>query len=129
MHDGSHSVMASSATPDISYVNETGLSPNTQYTRHVHAYNAIGDSAGSDDGQVLAIGEEGNTTDNSDYNLIENSVLFHGGHDVVGEVDGDGVVPAEELLGEDLEAARRALAEVGRLVLRERGLREEQRGE
>jgi hypothetical protein len=41
-------------------------------------------SGGSDDGSVLDIGLEGSTSDLTRYNLIEDSVFFHGGHHVVG---------------------------------------------
>ncbi|MBI5234886.1 MAG: hypothetical protein HY886_01360 [Deltaproteobacteria bacterium] len=56
LHDADHAVKASSATPNLTYLDETGLTANTQYTRHVHAYNAVGDSAGSGDatGYTLA---------------------------------------------------------------------------
>ncbi len=47
LHDSSHVVKASSATPNLTYLDETGLEPNTQYTRHVHAYNSSGDSPAS----------------------------------------------------------------------------------
>jgi hypothetical protein len=40
-------------------------------------------AAGSDDGQVLGIGDEGSATDLTRYNLIEDCVFFHGGHHVV----------------------------------------------
>jgi len=39
VHDASHTVVASDATANLSYIDETGLSPNTQYTRHAIAYN------------------------------------------------------------------------------------------
>jgi len=41
-------------------------------------------SSGSDDGSVLDIGIEGSSTDLTRYNLIEDSVFFHGGHHVMG---------------------------------------------
>ena len=44
VHDMAHSTVAIDATPNISYVDETGLSANTQYSRHIHAYNGAGDS-------------------------------------------------------------------------------------
>lgn len=47
VHDSSHTVKASLATPDLLYLDETGLTANTQYTRHVHAYNASETSLGS----------------------------------------------------------------------------------
>ena len=39
---------------------------------------------GSDNGSVLDIGIEGSFTDLTRYNLIEDSVFFHGGHHVLG---------------------------------------------
>ncbi|OGQ98305.1 MAG: hypothetical protein A2521_11895 [Deltaproteobacteria bacterium RIFOXYD12_FULL_57_12] len=44
VHDASHAVKAFQETPNVGYVDETGLSPNTEYARHVHAYNFTGDS-------------------------------------------------------------------------------------
>lgn len=41
-------------------------------------------AGGSDDGSVLDIGIEGNSSDRTWYNLFENNVFFHGGHHVVG---------------------------------------------
>jgi hypothetical protein len=41
-------------------------------------------SGGSDDGSVLDVGAEGSSTDLTRYNLIEDSVFFHGGHHVIG---------------------------------------------
>jgi|SRR5579859_679956 len=34
-------------------------------------------------GTCFWIGDDGSTTDHSDYNLVENNVMFHGGHDVM----------------------------------------------
>lgn len=39
---------------------------------------------GSDDGSVLDIGNEESQTDLSKYNLIENNMMYHGGHHVLG---------------------------------------------
>jgi len=50
LHDASHNILVTDANPNLTYIDETGLSPNTQYTRHVHAYNGAGDSAVSGDG-------------------------------------------------------------------------------
>ncbi|KKL06817.1 hypothetical protein LCGC14_2592240, partial [marine sediment metagenome] len=47
IHNAAHSTVASNATADLSYVDETGLSANTQYTRHAHTYNGAGDSSAS----------------------------------------------------------------------------------
>ena len=49
LHDASHAVQASSATPNLSYLDETELTANTQYTRHVHAYKIDEDSLASAD--------------------------------------------------------------------------------
>ncbi|PIP21803.1 MAG: hypothetical protein COX39_00925, partial [Candidatus Nealsonbacteria bacterium CG23_combo_of_CG06-09_8_20_14_all_40_13] len=49
VHDSSNYVVATCATPNLTYCDETGLSPNTSYTRHVHAYNTAGDSSSSAD--------------------------------------------------------------------------------
>lgn len=47
VHDSSDAVKATSATQNLTYLDEGSLSPNTQYTRHVHAYNTGGDSLAS----------------------------------------------------------------------------------
>ncbi len=48
IYDGSGNVATSSATAGLSYLDETGLSINTQYTgRYVVAYNTYGNSASS----------------------------------------------------------------------------------
>lgn len=47
VHNSSHNIMAQQATPNLIYLDETGLSANTQYTRHIHAYNDDGDSGPS----------------------------------------------------------------------------------
>ena len=49
VHDSSNYVVATCATPNLTYCDETGLFPNTSYTRHVHAYNTAGDSSSSAD--------------------------------------------------------------------------------
>jgi hypothetical protein len=49
IHDASNTVKASSATPDLSYLDETELTANTQYTRHVHAYKTDEESLPSSD--------------------------------------------------------------------------------
>jgi hypothetical protein len=46
LHDGSHTLIATIPPNLTSYV-ETGLSENTQYTRHLHAVNANGQSPAS----------------------------------------------------------------------------------
>ncbi len=40
-------LVASSSSSNLTYIDETGLSENTQYARHVRAYNEFGDSANS----------------------------------------------------------------------------------
>ncbi|MBI2356751.1 DUF2341 domain-containing protein [Candidatus Dojkabacteria bacterium] len=44
VYDSSGSLLITCATPDITFCDETGLSPNTTYTRKVKAYNANVDS-------------------------------------------------------------------------------------
>jgi hypothetical protein len=63
------------------------INNNSQYNWIHHTQFSKGgecSSAGSDDGSVLDIGLEGSTSDLTRYNLIEDSVFFHGGHHVVG---------------------------------------------
>ncbi|MEW6018850.1 MAG: Ig-like domain-containing protein, partial [Pseudomonadota bacterium] len=55
VHDASHQVVASAAVADLAYLDEGGLSANTLYTRHVHAYNGAGDSGPSAEAQALTL--------------------------------------------------------------------------
>jgi hypothetical protein len=47
--DPGETVKVMSATPNLAYLDESGLTANTQYTRHVRAYNVTGDGAASAD--------------------------------------------------------------------------------
>ncbi|MDO8512530.1 MAG: DUF2341 domain-containing protein, partial [bacterium] len=48
LYDSANNLISTNATADLSYIEETGLSPNTQYSgRYVKAYNAYGESASS----------------------------------------------------------------------------------
>ena len=63
------------------------INGNSQYNWIHHSQFSKGGqctSGGSDDGSVLDIGNEGSSTDLTRYNLIEDSVFFHGGHHVMG---------------------------------------------
>jgi hypothetical protein len=51
---------------------------------HHCQFSKYGNLASRDSGSVLDIGSEESSTDISDYNLIENNILFHGGHHVLG---------------------------------------------
>ncbi|MHB8793818.1 MAG: Ig-like domain-containing protein, partial [Thermoleophilia bacterium] len=62
VHDALHVVMAEAAGPDLGYLDETGLTANTQYTRHIHAYNAIGDSTGSGEAYIYTLPTAPNLT-------------------------------------------------------------------
>ncbi len=51
---------------------------------HNCQFSKYGDySSGDDRGTVMDIGNEESQTDNSNYNLIENNTMFHGGHHVL----------------------------------------------
>ncbi|MHB8793845.1 MAG: beta strand repeat-containing protein, partial [Thermoleophilia bacterium] len=62
VHDALDNIKASSASPDLGYLDEVSLTANTQYTRHIHAYNAIGDSAGSGDATIYTLPTAPNLT-------------------------------------------------------------------
>ncbi|MBI4843276.1 MAG: Ig-like domain-containing protein [Nitrospirae bacterium] len=62
VHDSSNTVKASSATPNLSYLDETGLTANTQYTRHVHAYKTGEDSLGSGNASTYTLPATPNVT-------------------------------------------------------------------
>ncbi len=62
IHDASHSTMAADATINLGYIDETGLSANTQYTRHAHAYNGAGDSSGSSTASKYTLSATPNVT-------------------------------------------------------------------
>jgi hypothetical protein len=60
---------------------------NSQYNWIHHCQFSKGgecSAAGSDRGTVIDIGYEESSTDLTSYNLIEDSVFFHGGHHVMG---------------------------------------------
>ena len=59
---------------------------SSQYNQIHHCQFSKGGectAAGSDDGEVLGIGDESSATDLTRFNLIEDCVFFHGGHHVV----------------------------------------------
>ncbi len=62
VHDSAHTAVASLATPNLTYLDETGLTANTQYTRHIHAYNDGGDSPGSGDASRYTLSMPPNLT-------------------------------------------------------------------
>ncbi|MFH0739771.1 MAG: right-handed parallel beta-helix repeat-containing protein [bacterium] len=47
VYTNADAIATSSATANLTYLDETGLSENTQYTRHIKAYNSYGESASS----------------------------------------------------------------------------------
>jgi lysophospholipase L1-like esterase len=47
VYTNTDAIATSSATANLTYLDETGLSENTQYTRYVKAYNSYGESASS----------------------------------------------------------------------------------
>jgi len=53
-------------------------------TFHDYGYCDSGHGSGSGQGTLLDIGNEESGTDNSSYNVIENSTFYHGGHHVLG---------------------------------------------
>jgi hypothetical protein len=66
--------------------NHSVIMGSSQYNWIYNCQFSKGGSAndgGSDNGSVLDIGDEGNGTDYSYYNLIEDCTFFHGGHHVV----------------------------------------------
>ncbi len=61
LHDASHNVLGSASTnltyEGLVHITENGLLPNTVYTRHVHAYNASGESYASADASMRTLSE------------------------------------------------------------------------
>ncbi|MBI5870406.1 MAG: Ig-like domain-containing protein, partial [Actinobacteria bacterium] len=55
VHDALDNIKASSASPDLSFLDEAGLAANTSYTRHVHAYNGAGDSVASSSASIYTL--------------------------------------------------------------------------
>ncbi|RII27551.1 MAG: hypothetical protein CXR31_04735, partial [Geobacter sp.] len=49
LHDSGNTLKVSNVNAKSTYIDETGLAANTRYTRHLHAYNALGDSLPSGD--------------------------------------------------------------------------------
>ncbi len=52
LHDSGNTLKASNTNAKSTYVVESGLTANTRYTRHLHAYNALGDGLPSGDVSV-----------------------------------------------------------------------------
>ncbi|MFC1479682.1 hypothetical protein ACFL6F_03710 [Planctomycetota bacterium] len=58
---------------------------NSHYNRiNLCTFSGYGSYDADDNACVIDIGNEGNTTDTTSHNLIENSAFFHGGHHVMG---------------------------------------------
>lgn len=55
VHDSADAIVVQEATPDLTFLDETGLFANTRYTRHVHSYNSDGDSIGSADATLYTL--------------------------------------------------------------------------
>ena len=47
LYDSLNNLISTNSTADLSYIDETNLTPNTQYTRYIKAYNAGGESISS----------------------------------------------------------------------------------
>ena len=62
LHDPLHAIKAGTATQNAAYIDETSLAANTSHTRHVHAYNANGDSTGSTDASIYTMSVPPNVT-------------------------------------------------------------------
>nr|WP_246525805.1 hypothetical protein [Geomobilimonas luticola] len=63
LHDAAQTLKASVATPNLAWLDESGLSANTLYTRHLHAYNNVaGDSAASADMSAYTMAVPPNVT-------------------------------------------------------------------
>jgi uncharacterized protein (TIGR02145 family) len=58
LYDNSNNLISTNATADLSYIDETGLTPNTQYTgRYIKAYNSNGESQASQTASIYTIPE------------------------------------------------------------------------
>ncbi|MCX6791075.1 MAG: DUF2341 domain-containing protein [Candidatus Gribaldobacteria bacterium] len=57
VYTNADAIATSSATANLTYLDETGLSENTQYTRYVKAYNSYGESASSSATSTYALAD------------------------------------------------------------------------
>lgn len=95
------------------------LNGNSQYNWIHHCQFSKGGectSGGEDFGQVLDIGTDSSYTDLTRYNLIEDSVFFHGGHHLMGLYAGYNIVRNNYFHNEEWSRGRgnRTLYMVGR---------------
>ena len=66
LQDSSHTVKVEDATENLSFIDESSLSSNTEYIRHVHAFNNAGDSVGSNDMTLYTLSDNPNGATASD---------------------------------------------------------------
>lgn len=57
LYDNLDNLISTTATPDISSIDESGLSENTQYTRYVKAYNGYADSTASANASIYSFAD------------------------------------------------------------------------
>ena len=75
VYTNADAIATSSATANLTYLDETGLSENTQYTRYVKAYNSYGESASSSATSTYTLinAPSGLSFDTPDYVCLWNS--------------------------------------------------------
>jgi Kelch motif/Galactose oxidase, central domain len=76
LHNSDNTFEIKTATGAVKHIDETGMAANTLYTRHVHAYNAAGDSPPSGDYSVHTLSAPPNVSANKATSTWYNTVDF-----------------------------------------------------
>jgi hypothetical protein len=93
MDNASHNIIENCSFIKSRPYRDTGISWNGSWIHNNSTHNRISNCVfgeygwfnGQDNGVVLNIGSQTHTAnDRSDYNVVENSTLYHGGHHVLG---------------------------------------------
>jgi len=74
LHDAGNTLKASNANAKSTYVVESGLTANTRYTRHLHAYNAAGDSLPSGDASIYTLPQAASNVTADKQNIVWSSI-------------------------------------------------------
>lgn len=62
LYDGDGNLISTQATPDLSYIDETGLALAIQHTRYIKAYNSYGESSASGQASIAITGPSRTTS-------------------------------------------------------------------
>jgi len=81
------------------------IDTNSQYNWiHHNTFHDYGSCNTSDDGTILDVGNENTSNDTTQYNLLEDNIMYHGGHHVLGLETGYNTVRNNYLHNEGWQA-------------------------